>query len=115
MTLTTLDFQQARIKQVLFKSRLRSVLYGVREPDAALFEVSQNPLAQWLAAVVKPRYGARPEVAALDRAVQQQLDTGRALVAQYQRGQMEEARAGLGRIDVSAVLIEQLLQRLEKQ
>jgi hypothetical protein len=37
MALSSLDFQQARIKQVLFKSRLRSVLYGVREADAALF------------------------------------------------------------------------------
>ncbi|WP_375419009.1 hypothetical protein [uncultured Hymenobacter sp.] len=115
MPLTALDFQQARIKQVLFKSRLRSVLYGVREPDAALFDFSQNPLAQWLLTVARPRFGARPEVGALERAVQQQLNTGHDLVRQYQRGQMEEARGGLDKIDAAAAQIEQLLQRLEQQ
>ena len=114
MPLTALDFQQARIKQVLFKSRLRSVLYGVREPEQDLFDMRHNALAQWLLTVVKPRFGARPEVAALERTVQQQLEAGRALVAQYQRGHMEEARAGLEKIDAFAAQIETLLQRLEK-
>ena len=62
MDITALDFQQARIKQVLFKSRLRSVLYGVREAEPALFSLRENPLGQWLEAVVKPKYGTRPEV-----------------------------------------------------
>ena len=114
MPLTALDFQQARIKQVLFKSRLRSVLYGVREPNPSLFDPKNNPLSEWLATVARPHLSAQPEMAALERSVQQQLDTGRSLVAQYQRGQMEEARAGLERIDASAVEIEKLLQRLEK-
>ena len=54
MDITNLDFQQARIKQVLFKSRLRSILYGVREADPSLFSLQQNPLGQWLTTTVKP-------------------------------------------------------------
>ncbi|UYZ59493.1 hypothetical protein [Hymenobacter latericus] len=113
MDLSALDFQQARIKQVLFKSRLRSVLYGVREADAFLFDIRQNPLGQWLESVVKPRYQA-PEVTEIERVLQRMLDAGQALVAQYKRGQIEEAREGLSQIDRHSERIEQLLQALER-
>ncbi|AYA35824.1 hypothetical protein D3Y59_01435 [Hymenobacter oligotrophus] len=113
MDISTLDFQQARIKQVLFKSRLRSVLYGVREAEASLFDIRQNPLRQWLDAVVKPKYQGT-EVFEIERVLQRMLDAGQALVAQYKRGQIEEARAGLGQIDQHSERIEQLLQTLER-
>ncbi|KUG08320.1 hypothetical protein [Solirubrum puertoriconensis] len=113
MDISALDFQQARIKQVLFKSRLRSVLYGVREADASLFDIRQNPLGQWLDAVVKPKYQA-PEVYEIERVLQRMLDAGQALVAQYKRGQIEEARAGLSQIDQHSDRIELLLQALER-
>jgi hypothetical protein len=114
MALSKLDFQQARIKQVLFKSRLRSVLYGVREADAALFSVAENPFGQWLATVVKPHYSTRPEVRALEQTLQATLTAGQALVAQYQRGQIEEARTGLSTVNSYADEMETLLQSLEK-
>jgi hypothetical protein len=114
MALSKLDFQQARIKHVLFKSRLRSVLYGVREVDAALFSVAENPLGQWLATVLKPLYNTRPEVRALEQTLQATLAAGQALVAQYQRGQIEEARAGLSTVNKYADEMEALLQTLEE-
>ena len=115
MDLTKLDFQQARIKQVLFKSRLRSVLYGVREPEPGLFTMGDNPLAQWLEAVVKPGYGNQPEVHEIERLLQQMLRTGRQLVAQYQQGHIEEARAGLDQINAQTDQIEALFQQLERR
>ncbi|MCR5889188.1 hypothetical protein LRS06_15730 [Hymenobacter sp. J193] len=114
MDITSLDFQQARIKQVLFKSRLRSVLYGVREAEPTLFSLRDNPLAQWLDSIIKPQYGLIPETREIERAISQMLDTGQALVRQYQRGQLEEARAGLEQIDGFALRIEALLQKLEQ-
>lgn len=114
MNLTALDFQQARVKQVLFKSRLRSVLYGVREAEPGLFALGENPLGQWLEAVLKPRYGHRAEVAGIERQLRQMLDAGQALVRQYQRGELEQARAGLEIIERHAEQIDQLLTQLEK-
>ena len=114
MALSTLDFQQARIKQVLFKSRLRSVLYGVREADPALFSIAENPFGQWLATVIKPQYNARPEVRAMEQNLQATLQASQALVQQYQRGQIEEARTGLSTVNNYADKMEQLLQSLEK-
>jgi len=114
MELTALDFQQARVKQVLFKSRLRSVLYGVREAEPSLFTLQDNPLGQWLNAVLKPQYGQRPEVLGIERLIRQTLDTGQALVRQHQRGEMEQARAGLEQIERLATEIDQLLTSVER-
>ncbi len=113
MNLSGLDFQQARIKQVLFKSRLRSVLYGVRDIDEALLSPQRNPLADWMQTVMKPQYGHHPEIGEIDRVLGQMLTTGQELVSLYRRGQFEEARAGLNRIDAHADRIGALLQTLE--
>ncbi|MDU0372490.1 hypothetical protein ACFPAF_18970 [Hymenobacter endophyticus] len=114
MELNSLDFQQARIKQVLFKSRLRSVLYGVREPDPSLFSMADNPLGVWLKATVKPHYGTTLPYQRLEQELQRMLTTGQGLVQQYQKGHLEESRAGLERLDAHAARIENLLQDLEQ-
>ncbi|MGI4871076.1 MAG: hypothetical protein ACRYFX_07845 [Janthinobacterium lividum] len=114
MVLTALDFQQARVKQVLFKSRLRSVLYGVREAEPSLFRLEDNPLGQWLNTVLKPQYGHRPEVAGIERLLRQTLDAGQSLVRQHQRGEMEQARTGLEQIERLATEIDTLLTKVEK-
>jgi hypothetical protein len=113
MALSIFDFQQARVKQVLFKSRLRSVLYGVREPEPSLFSAADSPLGQWLHTVLKPAYGTRPEVREAERLLQQQLQAGQELTTRYQRGQIEEARAGLDRINTLADQIDATLLSLQ--
>ncbi|MBD2720561.1 hypothetical protein [Hymenobacter armeniacus] len=114
MALSSFDFQQARVKQVLFKSRLRSVLYGVREAEPELFSLRDNPLGQWLQSTVKPAVGANSDVREIERVLQQMLQTGQDLAARYSRGQIEESRAGLDQINSYADHIETLLHRLEK-
>lgn len=114
MALSSFDFQQARVKQVLFKSRLRSVLYGVRDADTALFSPLESPLGQWLQTVLKPSHGTRPEVHEAERLLQQQLRTGQELTTRYQRGQIEEARAGLDQINNYADQIEAVLLGLQR-
>ena len=112
MDLITLDFQQARIKQILFKSQLRSVLYGVREADEALFSPQSSALGQWLSTEVKARYPGRPEVREAERLLQQLLSTGRELATQYRQGQIEEARQGLTRVDQVGEQLVGVLQQL---
>jgi hypothetical protein len=90
------------------------VLYGVREAEPELFMLALNPLGQWIQTVVKPRYGTHASVRDLERSLQQMLDKGRELATQYQRGQIEEARAGLEQIDAHARQIELALQALER-
>lgn len=115
MDLSSLDFQQARIKLVLFKSRLRSVLYGVRTADPELFSAQHNPLSEWFRTVMRPCYGHHTEVSEMERHLQHLLTIGQDLAVQYQKGQIEEARAGLGRIDFHADHLTTLLQTLESR
>ena len=114
MPISSFDFQQARVKQVLFKSRLRSVLYGVRAAEPALFSYPDNPLGQWIQTTLRPALGSVPAVQELERTVQQMLRTGQDLAARYQRGQIEEARAGLDHINAFANQIEAQLLSLEQ-
>ena len=113
MPLSSFDFQQARVKQVLFKSRLRSVLYGVRAAEPALFSLADNPLDQWIQAVAKPALGNAPALRAFELALHQMLRTGQDLAARYQRGHIEEARAGLDQINRFADQMEAHLNTLE--
>jgi len=112
MDVNTLDFQQARIKQILFKSQLRSVLYGVREADETLFSPHDNALGQWLNTVIKPKFALRPEVREAERLLHDMLRTGRELAAQHRRGQIEEARQGLSQIDRIGEQLVAVLQQL---
>ncbi len=114
MPLTSFDFQQARVKQVLFKSRLRSVLYGVREAEPALFSAAENPLGQWIQTVLKPHFSGQPAVGELEQVLHQMLRTGQELATRYQRGYLEEARAGLDQVNGYADRIETLLSTLEQ-
>jgi hypothetical protein len=115
MDLDNLDFQQARIKQVVFKSRLRSVLYGVRAPDPGLCARGDNPFGQWLTATLVPRLGPTAQVRRIEQVLEQMLRHGQDLVRAYQNGQIETARAGLDGIEAYATEIEVLLQQLERR
>ena len=115
MDSNSLDFQQARIKQILFKSQLRSVLYGVREADDALFSPQGNALGQWLSTVIKPKFPLRAEVREAERLLQDMLRTGQDLAAQYRRGQIEEARQGLTQIDRIGEQLVTVLQKLGQE
>nr|GFB48335.1 hypothetical protein [Tanacetum cinerariifolium] len=84
---------------------------------AALRPSFLHGAVRWLggAAVTQaPHYAARPEVRALEQALQATLQAGQSLVQQYQRGQIEEARTGLSTVNTYADKMEELLQSLEK-
>ena len=114
MPLSSFDFQQARVKQVLFKSRLRSVRYGVREAESALFSFTENPLGEWIQTVLKPQAAGQPAVRELEHVLQRMLNTGQDLATRYQRGHLEEARAGLDQVNAFADQIDTLLTSLER-
>ena len=115
MSVNPFEFQQARVKQVLFKSRLRSVLYGVRPPDAELCALPANPLHQWVESYLKSQYAAAPEVPQLEQALRRMLSRGQSLLDQHQRGHIEQARAGLAGIEADATEIDRLLTALERR
>jgi hypothetical protein len=74
--------------------------------------VRNNPLGQWLETVLKPKYGATPEVCTVERLLHDTLSTGQSLVRQYQRRQIEAARQGLARVERRSEQTDELLLHL---
>ena len=109
------EFQQARVKQVLFKSRLRSVLYGVRAAEADLCALPANQLHLWVEAHLRPCHPTSPVLPELELVLRRMLARSQGLLDQHARGRLEEARAGLSAIDADAAEIDGLLRRLEKR
>lgn len=114
MSVNPFEFQQARVKQVLFKSRLRSAIYGVRAADADLCALPSNPLHQWIEQYLRPQLGNTAEVRQLDQALARMLQRGDALLEHYRHGRLEEARTGLSGIETDATEIDKLLTALER-
>lgn len=112
MDKSSLDFQQASIKLVLFKSQLRSVLYGVRQFEEALLSPDGNPFGEWLTMVGRPRYGSQG-LRAVEQAHRLLLQTANDLIRRYQRGELEAARGYMTQIDAVANQIMNLLGKLE--
>ncbi|MCX2742072.1 histidine kinase [Pontibacter anaerobius] len=113
MNQAQVDFQQLRIKHILFKSKVRSVVYGGRK-DEAFFSRS-GPLGLWFSAIGRSRYASLPEMQELLR-VQQDLDSAAdQLFRLYGSGKIEEALAGLQKIEERSVKFLELLSKLEER
>jgi hypothetical protein len=111
--LTTREFQGAIFRHVLFKSRLRSILYGAREADDALFTLNDTPLGQWLYLTVRPKYGSSPQFAEIEGLLLSMLNTARIMVSHCTGEKISVSRQSLERIDVCYTRIERLLADLE--
>jgi hypothetical protein len=56
-----LDFDQARIKHMLFKSKLRSILYGSKTDELPILNEREYPVGKWLYGHALQKYNAIPE------------------------------------------------------
>lgn len=106
-----IDIQQLRIKHILFKSKVRSVLYGGVYDEA--FFSSSGPINVWFSAVGAVKYTQEPEIAALSKVHQALHMTAMHLFALYQDGKIEQAHEELKIMDRSSEDFLRLLARLE--
>jgi hypothetical protein len=110
-----LDFQQARMKHIGFKSKLRSILFGSEtniEPVASEYECA---VGKWIYGHALETYGNIPEMAELEKVHKDIHSTARELLALYQSGRQEEARQGLYRINEIADVLVHLLDVIEQK
>lgn len=112
MNITEIDFQQLRIKHILYKSKVRSVLYvGNGEYDATFFTTG-SPVNQWFETVGQ-KYRQEPGFRALIQ-LQQDLDsTARQLFNLYKAGKIDIAQQGLSTIEEKSEKFIALLSQLE--
>lgn len=113
MNLVQLDIQQLRIKHILFKSKLRSVLYGGNYEEA--FFTDQGPVGQWFIHVGMPRYSHIGLMQELYRVHQELNLLAKQLIALYKNSKIEEAHEGLRAIDQKSDRFQELMLHLDQQ
>ncbi len=109
------EFQQLRIKHILYKSKVRSCVYG-GEFDETFFSTS-GPVNVWMNTVAIPKYGQEPEIRELIKVHMDLNKIARSLYAMYRSGKIEEAREGLKDMEEKSerflFLISSFLKRME--
>ena len=113
MEAAQIDFQQLRIKHILYKSKVRSVVYGGTFEES--FFSPAGPVEQWFQTVGLLRYGQFPEMRVLLQAHQQLNATALQLIALYRRGQIDQAHTDLKNIEQQSEHFLAALSALERK
>lgn len=107
-----LDIQQLRIKHILFKSKLRSVLYGGTYDETIFSE--QGPVGQWFTTTGLPKYST---VGQMQQVYSLHLELNvlaKKLISLYRSNKIEEAHDGLRAVDILSEKFLELLSQLEE-
>jgi len=113
MNLAKVDFQQLRIKHILFKSKVRSILYGGTFDEA--FFSGSGPVNTWFSSIGQANYGQEPGIRELMRVHQEATATALQLFNLYKTGRIEQALDGLQNIEVNSEKFLGLLAQLEQK
>lgn len=111
MNLAQIDFQQLRIKHILYKSKIRSILYGGIFDEA--FFSRTGPVSQWFTLVGRVRYLHEPEINELATVHKELNSTALQLFSLYNSGQIDKAHEGMKSIEFKSDQFLQLLAKLE--
>lgn len=110
----SLDFQQAKLKHLQFKSRLRSILYGeIPEDENPVLSQFECPVGKWIYGHAMADYGGIPEVHELEKVHAELHTVARELVQLYKSGKVDESRRGMDKIESIADDLVSLLVKVE--
>lgn len=109
------DFESGMIKHLLFKSKLRSYLYGSKINQAPIRDPTQCALGHWIRERALGAYAHLPESRELDRLhtlIHQQANR---LMDLHDRGETELALAGLPTVEKIADQLTSLMRTMEQK
>ncbi|GGE94831.1 CZB domain-containing protein [Hymenobacter cavernae] len=109
------DFETALVKHLLFKSKLRSFLYGSGTAEEPIRDANTCALGKWINERALVQYGHLPEAQELDRVHRQVHQVANRLMDLHVAGQAEQAIAGLSDVQVLTDRISQLLRTMENK
>ncbi|WP_299701834.1 histidine kinase [uncultured Pontibacter sp.] len=113
MEITQIDFQQLRIKHILYKSKVRSFLYGGTF-DAEFFSTA-GPIDAWFTAVGRVRYASEPAVTSLAKLHQEMNMLAHELYTLYSNGNIDQAHEGLKSVEIKSDLFIEILSNLDRK
>ncbi|MDX5347059.1 MAG: histidine kinase [Hymenobacteraceae bacterium] len=111
MNLAQIDMQQLRIKHLLFKSKVRSVLYGGNFDE--IFFSNAGPVNIWFNTIGLTKYGTLPEIVQLNKLHNELLTAALQLFALYNSGKIDSAHEGLKTIEAYSDKFQELIKILE--
>ena len=113
MNLAQVDFQQLRIKHILYKSKVRSVLYVYEGEYDATFFSTASPVQEWFRTIGLKKYRQIPGMLGLYDLQQDMDSTARQLFNLYKAGKIDVAQQGLRTIEEKSKKFIALLSQLE--
>lgn len=113
MNAAQIDFQQLRIKHILYKSKVRSMLYGGAF-DEAFFSRS-GPIGIWFNTVGDVRYAGESEMGELTKVHRELEATTMELYRLYKGGKIDAAHDGFKSIEKHSDRFLSLLSKLEQR
>jgi hypothetical protein len=113
MEIAQIDFQQLRIKHILYKSKVRSFLYGGTF-DAAFF-TSAGPIDVWFTTVGKVRYASEPQISSLAKLHRELNALALELYILYSNGEIDQAHEGLRSVEMKSDQFIEMLSSLDRK
>ncbi|TGE16221.1 CZB domain-containing protein [Hymenobacter elongatus] len=107
------DFETALVKHMLFKSKLRSFLYGTQLAEGPVRDADQCGLGIWIQERWQGPLGSVSEWFELDRVHRQLHAEANKLMDMYQQGFQEQAREGLADLLPLTDRVPRLLQTIQ--
>lgn len=109
------DFESGLVKHLLFKSKLRSFLYGSGTSQGPIRDPQQCAFGHWIQDRILGVYGHLPEARELDRVHIQIHEQANRLMDLHQQGEQEAALAGLPAVEHLVDHITRLLRTMEER
>ena len=106
------EFEQGRIKHLLFKSKLRAILLGATIDESPVLSEHECPFGQWMQTFLLKACSNFPELKEMERLHTDMHREARLVVKQYHAGNENNAD-GLARIELLGNRIITLLDQLE--
>lgn len=113
MEVSQIDFQQLRIKHILYKSKVRSMLYG--GPFDPSFFSPSGPVGNWFETVGKVRYADAPEITELSRLNYELNIATLSLHKLYSNGNIDQAHDGFKIIETKSDRFLELISQLDRR
>lgn len=113
MNLNRLEFEQARMMHLHFKTQLRAILNGAKIDSARLLSEQECALGKWMQDHALQQYSHIPEIAQLDHVHTEIHRCAGKLIGLYDAGSVDAAREGLTEMDAIAAQLVGLLSGIE--
>ncbi|HXH98855.1 MAG TPA: ATP-binding protein [Sphingobacteriaceae bacterium] len=110
-----LDFEQAKSKHLLFKSRLRSILYDISVDESPVLSHHECAVGQWIYNHALKAYGHIPEMQTLEKVHADIHSSAKRLVELHKAGKTQEAKDGLSEMEAIADNLVDLLTTIEQK